>query len=80
MILPINLINDSVLFLLIRESKSKEGNKISCHSWVCCFKTMSIYWTGKTDTPTGRTYVIIGVIIECVTKKALSLNTDQASC
>ena len=35
---------------------------------------------GNTDTPTERTgAVIIGVIIECVTKKALSLTTDQGS-
>ena len=30
---------------------------------------MSIYWTGNTDTPAGRTYVIIGVITEFATKK-----------
>ena len=28
----INLINDSVSFLEIRESKSKDGNQILCHS------------------------------------------------
>ena len=75
----INL-NDSVSFLEIRESKSKDGNQILCHSQVFCFKTTSIHWTGNTDTPTERTgAVIIGVIIECVTKKALSLTTDQGS-
>ena len=75
----INL-NDSVSFLEIRESKSKDGNQILCHSQVFCFKTTSIHWTGNTDTPTERTgAVIIGVIIECVTKKALSLTTDQDS-
>ena len=71
----INL-NDSVSFLEIRESKSKDGNQILCHSSV----STSIHWTGNTDTPTERTgAVIIGVIIECVTKKALSLTTDQGS-
>ena len=76
----INLINDSVSFLEIRESKSKDGNQILCHSQVFCFKTTSIHWTGNTDTPTERTgAVIIGVIIDCVTKKALSLTTDQDS-
>ena len=76
----INLINDSVSFLEIRESKSKDGNQILCHSSVFCFKTTSIHWTGNTDRPTERTgAVIIGVIIECVTKKALSLTTDQDS-
>ena len=75
----INL-NDSVSFLEIRESKSKDGNQILCPSSVFCFKTTSIHWTGNTDTPTERTgVVIIGVIIECVTKKALSLTTDQGS-
>ena len=75
----INL-NDSVSFLEIRESKSKDGNQILCHSQVFCLKTTSIHWTGNTDTPTERTgAVIIGVIIECVTKKALSLTTDQDS-
>ena len=75
----INL-NDSVSFLEIRESKSKDGNQILCHSQVFCFKTTSIHWTGNTDRPTERTgAVIIGVIIECVTKKALSLTTDQDS-
>ena len=75
----INL-NDSVSFLEIRESKSKDGNQILCHSSVFCFKTTSIHWTGNTDRPTERTgAVIIGVIIECVTKKALSLTTDQGS-
>ena len=75
----INL-NDSVSFLEIRESKSKDGNQILCHSSVFCFKTTSIHWTGNTDTPTERTgAVIIGVIIECVTKKALTLTTDQGS-
>ena len=75
----INL-NDSVSFLEIRESKSKDGNQILCHSQVFCFKTTSIHWTGNTDTSTERTgAVIIGVIIECVTKKALSLTTDQGS-
>ena len=76
----INLINDSVSFLEIRESKSKDRNQILCPSSVFCFKTTSIHWTGNTDTPTERTgAVIIGVIIECVTKKALSLTTDQGS-
>ena len=71
----INL-NDSVSFLEIRESKSKDGNQILCYSSV----STSIHWTGNTDTPTERTgAVIIGVIIECVTKKALSLTTDQGS-
>ena len=75
----INL-NDSVSFLEIRESKSKDGNQILCHSSVFCFKTTSIHWTGNTDRPTERTgAVIIGVIIECVTKKAPSLTTDQDS-
>ena len=75
----INL-NDSVSFLEIRESKSKDGNQILCHSSVFCFKTTSIHWTRNTDRPTERTgAVIIGVIIECVTKKALSLTTDQGS-
>ena len=75
----INL-NDSVSFLEIRESKSKDGNQILCHSQVFYFKTTSIHWTGNTDRPTERTgAVIIGVIIECVTKKALSLTTDQDS-
>ena len=75
----INL-NDSVSFLEIRESKSKDGNQILCHSSVFCFKTTFIHWTGNTDRPTERTgAVIIGVIIECVTKKALSLTTDQDS-
>ena len=38
----------------------------------CCFKIMSIYWTGNTDTPAGRTYVIIGVITEFATKETQS--------
>ena len=46
---------------------------------MCCLKMMSIYWKGNTDTPAGWTYVIIGVIIEFVTAKALSLTTDQGS-
>ena len=39
---------------------------------MCCFKIMSIYWTGNTDTPVGRTYVIVGVITEFATKKTQS--------
>ena len=33
---------------------------------------MSIYWTGNTHTPVGRTYVIIGVITEFATQKTQS--------
>ena len=33
---------------------------------------MSIYWTGNTDTPAGRIYVIVGVITEFATKKTQS--------
>ena len=73
----INLINDSVSFLEIRESKSKDRNQILCRSSVFCFKTTSIHWTRNTDTPAGRSYGIIGVITEFVTKKVLSLTTDQ---
>ena len=76
----INLINDSVSFLEIRESKSKDRNQILRYYSVFCLETTSIHWTGNTDRPTERTdAVIIGVIIECVTKKALSLTTDQGS-
>ena len=39
---------------------------------MCSFKIMSIYWTGKTDTPAGRTYLIIGVITEFATTKTQS--------
>ena len=79
MVSLINL-NDSVSFLEIRESKSKDGNQILCPSSVFCFKTTYIHWTGNTVTPTERTGgVIIGVMIECVTKKALNLTTDQGS-
>ena len=57
----INL-NDSVSFLEIRESKSKDGNQILCHSSVFCFKTTSIHWTGNTDTPTERTGAVSSVL------------------
>ena len=68
-----NLINDSVSFLEIRESKSKDRNQILCHSSVFCFKTTSIHWTGNTDRPTERTgAVIIGVIIVCDQKGSQS--------
>ena len=55
----INLINDSVSFLEISESKSKDGNQILCHYSVFCLKTTSIHWTENTDTPTERTGAVI---------------------
>ena len=58
----INLINDSVSFLEIRESKSKDGNQILCPSSVFCLKTTSIHWTGNTDTPTERTGAVSSVL------------------
>ena len=60
--------------------KAKVRMGIKYYVILRCFKTTFIHWTGNTDRPTERTgAVIIGVIIECVTKKALSLTTDQDS-